>query len=50
MSTDYYHLLDANVWKEIPDRKIQDNGYVYAGRKLKEGYEIKLFVKEKVLK
>ena len=34
MSSDYYHLLDANIWKEIADRKIQLNGYVYARRKL----------------
>ena len=28
------------------EEKIQ-KGYVYAGRKLKDGYEIKLFVKKK---
>jgi len=30
MSSDCDHLLDANIWKEIHDRKIQTNGYVYA--------------------
>jgi len=47
MSSDYYHLLDANKWTEIPNRKIQENGYVYAGRKLKDEYEIKVFVKKR---
>ncbi len=47
MSSDYYHLLDANIWKEIVDRKIQPNGYVYAGRKLVDKYEVKLFIKKK---
>jgi hypothetical protein len=31
---DYYHLQDANVKKEIVDRKIQPNRNVYATRKL----------------
>jgi hypothetical protein len=46
MSSDCYHLLDANIWKEIADRKIQSNGYVYAGRKLVDKYEVKLFIKK----
>lgn len=47
MSSDCYHLLDANVWKEMFDKKIQENGYVYVGRKLAGSYDVKVFVKEK---
>ena len=43
---DYFHLLDADVWKEVENRKIQENGYVYAGRKYNRGYEVKLFIKK----
>lgn len=48
MSFDNFRLLDADIWKEIEDRKIQSNGYVYAGRKYKdEEYEVKLFIKKR---
>lgn len=47
MSFDSFHLLDADVWKELPDKKILDNGYVYAGRKLTGKYDVKIFIKEK---
>lgn len=43
---DNFHLLDADVWKEVEDRKIQENGYVYVGRKYKKGYEVKMFIKK----
>lgn len=43
---DNIHLLDADVWKEVEDRKIQENGYVYVGRKYKKGYEVKVFIKK----
>jgi hypothetical protein len=46
MSSDCYHLLEANIWTEITDRKIQPNGYVYAGRKLVNKYGVKLFIKK----
>jgi hypothetical protein len=47
MNSDYYHLLDANTWKEVEVKNIQSNGYVYAGRKYKEVYDVKIFVKKK---
>lgn len=48
MAFDSFHLLDADIWKEIENRKIQSNGYVYAGRKYKdEEYEVKLFIKKR---
>ena len=28
MGFDSFHLLDADVWKELPDKKILDNGYM----------------------
>ncbi len=42
MSSDCYHLLDANIWKEIADRKIQPNVYAHAGRKIVDKYKVKL--------
>jgi hypothetical protein len=48
MSFDSFHLLDADIWKEVEDRHIQSNGYVYAGRKYKdEEYEAKVFIKKR---
>ncbi len=48
MSFDSFHLLDADVWTEIEVKKIQSNGYVYAGRKYKdEEYEAKVFIKKR---
>jgi hypothetical protein len=46
MSLDYYHLLDANIKKEIVDWKIQPNRNVYAARKLVDKYKVKLFIKK----
>ena len=46
MSSDCYHLLDANTWKEIADQKIQPNVYVSAGRKIVDKYKVKLFIKK----
>jgi len=42
MSSDCYHLLNVNIWKEIADRKIQPNGYVCAERTLVDKCEVKL--------
>jgi hypothetical protein len=39
-------LLDANIKKEIVDRKIQPNRNVYAARRLVDKYEVKLFIKK----
>lgn len=47
MGFDSFHLLDADVWKELPDKEILNNGYVYAGRKLTGKFDVKIFVKEK---
>jgi hypothetical protein len=48
MSFDSFYLLDEDVWQEVNVRKIQSNGYVYAGRKYKdEEYEAKVFVKKR---
>ena len=47
MGFDCFHLLDADVWKEMPDKKILDNGYVYTGRRLAGKYDVKVFIKEK---
>ena len=40
-------MLDADVWKELPAKKVGANGYVYAGRKYQGSFEVKLFVREK---
>jgi len=47
MGFDSFHLLDADVWKELPDKKILDNGYVYAGRRLTGLFDVKIFIMEK---
>jgi hypothetical protein len=48
MSFDSFHLLDADVWTEVEIKKIQSNGYVYAGRKYKdEEYIAKVFIKKR---
>ena len=48
MSFDSFHLSDADVWTEVEIKKIQSNGYVYAGRKYKdEEYEAKVFIKKR---
>jgi hypothetical protein len=47
MGFDNFHLLDADIWKEMESKKIQENGYVYVGRKFFEEYEVKVFIKKK---
>lgn len=47
MKANYFHVLDADVWKELPAKNVGTNGYVYAGRKFHENYEVKLFIREK---
>ncbi len=47
MSFDSFHLLNADIWKELADKKILDNGYVYAGRRLTGKYDVKIFIMEK---
>lgn len=47
MGFDSFHLLDADVWKELPDKKILDNGYVYTARKFAGKYDVKIFIKAK---
>ena len=47
MKPNYFYALDADVWKELPAKRVGANGYVYAGRKYHENYEVKLFIREK---
>lgn len=46
MSFDSFHLLDADIWNELADKKILDNGYVFVGRRLTGKYDVKIFIKE----
>lgn len=47
MDTDRCVLLDSSIWREITNRRILSNGYVYAGRKLVEKYDVIVFIKPK---
>jgi len=46
VNSDCYHLVDANIWKEIADRKIQPNVHAHSGRKIVDKYKVKLFIKK----
>ena len=47
MTANYFHMLDADIWEEMPKRNVQANGYAYVGRKYHDDYEVKIFVKRK---
>jgi hypothetical protein len=43
----YFHMLDAEVWEEMPVRNVGTNGYVYVGRKYHEEYEARVFLRKR---
>ena len=47
MAANYFQILDADVWTEMPIRNIGTNGYVYVGRKYHEEYKARAFVKKR---